>query len=191
MSNPQPITVLVADDHAIVREGIVRLVDGDSRFTVVAEACNGQEAVALAESTKPDVCIVDLAMPILNGTEASRQILQQRPDVHIIILTAYADDAYFESLQAIGVVGFLAKHSSLDLLAKAILTVMRGGTWFSNPNGRHRHESNPPMIENSGLVWDSAAPLAAKQAEAKAREIAGTALNLRRRRANGRLGAST
>jgi len=140
MSGSPPITILLAEDHNMVRQGLSRLLSAYPNFRVVAEAKNGREAVAKAQAVHPDVCIIDLAMPVLNGTEASRQIIKLLPDTHVIILTAYADDDYFERLRAIGVVGFLAKQTSLDYLARAITTVMQGSTWFSDSTGRHRRK---------------------------------------------------
>jgi DNA-binding NarL/FixJ family response regulator len=88
------ITVLIAEDHAIVREGLRRILELEGEFQVVGEAQNGRQAVELAVSLLPDVILMDIAMPTLNGLEATRQILRIDPSRRILILSAHSDDAY-------------------------------------------------------------------------------------------------
>ena len=125
-----PIQILLADDHQIVKDGIKSILEKEG-YRVVAEAANGQEAVRLALKTRPDVAILDITMPVLNGLDAAREILQQLPATKAILLTMHADKAYvLEGLRA-GVKGFVTKiHAAGDLVI-AIREVMRGSTHLS------------------------------------------------------------
>jgi len=131
MTPEKPITVLLAEDHAIVRQGLSALLNTDGHFKMVGEACTGREAVELAKSLRPDVILMDIAMPVLNGLEATRQILTANPAAKIVILSAHSDDEYIERTSAAGVAGFLEKQSSADVLTKAIREVAAGRTFFS------------------------------------------------------------
>jgi len=165
MTTTSPISVLLADDHAIVRQGLFRLITADPRFKIVAAAKNGREAVALALETRPDVCVVDLSMPLLNGTEATRQILAALPKTKVIILTAYDDDAYFERLRASGAVGFLAKHASIELLTQAMLQVVQGSTWFTDSTGKPRRQRVTAPLDRNGMARASGLLLTSRETE--------------------------
>ncbi len=125
------ITVVLADDHTIVREGIRALLNSEPGISIVAEAENGREAVTLALALRPDVVVMDIAMPILNGMEATRQILAAAPATRVIILSAHSDDAYLEHVMELGAAGYLLKQSSSGLLAEAIRQVHQGKPCFS------------------------------------------------------------
>jgi DNA-binding NarL/FixJ family response regulator len=131
MTPPKLITVLLAEDHAVVRQGLSALLNMDGHFQIVGEAKTGREAVTLAKSLRPDVILMDIAMPVLNGLEATRQILAAEPATKIIILSAHSDDGYIQRMNAVGVVGFLEKQTSAELLTKAIREVAAGKTYFS------------------------------------------------------------
>jgi DNA-binding NarL/FixJ family response regulator len=131
MTTPKPIAVLLAEDHAIVRQGLCVLLNVDGHFRIVGEAKNGREAVDMARVLKPDVILMDIAMPVLNGLEATRQILRANPAAKVVILSAHSDDEYIERMRAAGVAGFLEKQSSAEILTKAIREVARGKTYFS------------------------------------------------------------
>jgi NarL family two-component system response regulator LiaR len=121
-----PISVLICEDHAIVRKGIRALLMTEPSLKVVGEAGNGAEAVSQAASLKPDVILMDLVMPDVDGIEATRQITAQRPDVHILVLTSFAaDDKVFPAIKA-GALGYLLKDSSPDELIQAIHHVANG-----------------------------------------------------------------
>ena len=92
MNTPHPITVLLAEDHAIVRQGLSALLNADGGFKLVGEARNGREAVELAARLRPGVILMDIAMPVLNGLEATRQILAANPAARVIVLSAHSDD---------------------------------------------------------------------------------------------------
>lgn len=131
MKSPGPITLLLADDHAIVRQGIGSLLKSDVRFNLVAEARNGRQAVALVQTLQPDVILMDIAMPGLNGLEATRQILAANPAAKIIILSAHSEDIYLERLREAGAVGFLEKQTSAEILKEAICAVAAGKSAYS------------------------------------------------------------
>jgi DNA-binding NarL/FixJ family response regulator len=131
------IKTLLADDHTIVREGLRLLLFADSTIQVVGEARNGREAVELAASLRPDVVVMDVAMPLLNGLEATRQILAAHPATKVIILSAHSDDAYIDRVIAVGAAGFLIKQTSAQILAKAIHEVMAGNTFYSPKVSQH------------------------------------------------------
>ena len=126
------VTVLLADDHTIVREGIRKLLELDPGVEVVGEAKEGREAVALAKKLRPDVVLMDIAMPRLNGLEATRQLLKEFPTAKVLILSAHNDDAYIENATKCGAVGFLLKQTSAQDLCRAIREVQTGKTFFGS-----------------------------------------------------------
>ncbi|MBI3852240.1 MAG: response regulator transcription factor [Verrucomicrobia bacterium] len=141
------ITVLLAEDHAIVREGFRSLLKHERDIEVVGEAETGRQAVALVKTLRPAVVVMDIAMPLLNGLEATRQIRKDFPDTKVLILSAHSDDAYVEQVTELGAVGFLLKQTSSDNLATAIREVQKGNTFFSPAiakrlNGRDRKSLN-------------------------------------------------
>jgi len=125
-----PITVLLAEDHLVVREGIGALLKSESDIEVVGEARDGRQAVQLARALLPDVVVMDIAMPLLNGLEATRQILKAVPATRVLILSAHDDDEYVEQTAALGAAGYLIKNTSAHLLARAIREVHAGKTAF-------------------------------------------------------------
>ena len=125
------ITVLLAEDHLIVREGIRSLLKHERDIEIVGEAETGRQAVQLTRKLRPAVVVMDIAMPLLNGCEATRQIRKAVPDSKVLILSAHSDYAYIEELTEIGAAGFLLKQTSSHILAKAIREVHKGNTFFS------------------------------------------------------------
>jgi DNA-binding NarL/FixJ family response regulator len=146
------ITVLLADDHSIVRQGLCALLVADGGFKMAGEARNGREAVEMAKALRPDVILMDIAMPMLNGLEATRQILAANPAAKVVILSAHSDDAYIESMNEVGVAGFLEKQTSAEILTKAIREVAKGNTFFS-PSINHdcAMTKASPAIEMASL----------------------------------------
>ncbi|MFZ2655767.1 MAG: response regulator transcription factor [Victivallales bacterium] len=126
------INVLLADDHAILRKGIRVLLDAEKDIKVVGEAENGRQALELSKLLSPEVVIMDISMPILNGTEATRQILDNMPDTKVIILSAHGSDENIEQVVAAGASGYLMKITSVENIAKAIREVCRGNTFFES-----------------------------------------------------------
>ena len=131
MNSAKPISILLADDHAMVREGLRALLTAAGNFQIVGEASNGREAVDLVRTLRPAVVLLDIAMPLLNGLEATRQILATNPAVRVIILSGLSDDDHIESLGAAGAAGFIEKHSSASVVSQAIRDVAAGKTFFS------------------------------------------------------------
>lgn len=125
------IRIVLADDHAVVRGGLRALLQQQEDFQVVGEASDGREAVTLANSLHPDVIVMDLSMPILNGTEASRQITGQHPEIAIIVLTMHSDEAYVLRALKAGARGYLLKESAEADLIAAIRAVQNGKAFFS------------------------------------------------------------
>jgi len=125
------ITVILADDHLIVREGLKVLLGFEPDLEIVAEAGDGHEAVNLALKHRPDVVVMDAAMPVLNGLEATRLILLRCPGTKVIILSAHNDDAYVKQAVACGASGYLLKQIAANLLPRAIRQVHRGTPCFS------------------------------------------------------------
>ena len=124
------ITVLLAEDHTVVREGLRKLLELEDDFEVVGEAEDGRQAVAMVKKLCPAVVVMDIAMPVLNGLEATRQILKVVPSTRILILTAHNDDAYVKSATESGAVGFLLKQVSARVLSEGIREVNKGHTFF-------------------------------------------------------------
>ena len=116
-----------------MREGIRKLLELDGDVEVVGEAKEGREAVALAKKLRPDVVLMDIAMPRLNGLEATRQVLRELPTAKVLILSAHNDDAYIESATKCGAVGFLLKQTSAQDLCRRHPTKSEGGRPFSAP----------------------------------------------------------
>jgi len=120
------IKILIADDHAVVREGTRQILEKEADLEVVAEAGDGEEAVRLAGSVKPDVAIIDIAMPKLDGIEATKQIKALYPTMAVLILTAYDDDQFVFSLLEAGAAGYLLKSVRGSELVDAVRAVYNG-----------------------------------------------------------------
>ena len=125
------ITVLLAEDHMIVREGLRALLGAEGDIEVVGEARTGRQAVQLTKKLRPAVVVMDIAMPQLNGLEATQRILKAVPATRVLILSAHGDDGYLRQVVALGAAGYLIKQTSADLLARAIREVQKGNTFFS------------------------------------------------------------
>jgi len=125
------ITVLLADDHMIVREGIRALLEAEDDIEVVGEAQTGRQAVQLTKRLRPDVVVMDIGMPLLNGLEATRQILKAVRATRVLILSAHGDDEYIRQAVILGAAGYLIKETSANLLSKAIREVEKGNAFFS------------------------------------------------------------
>ncbi len=130
MSPLKKITVLLADDHAVIRRSLRELLE-EGQIKVVGQARNGREAVTMARTLRPDVILMDIAMPVLNGLQATRQILAANPAAKVLILSAHSDDAYIERMTTVGAVGFLEKQTAAEFLTEAIREVVKGRRFFS------------------------------------------------------------
>jgi DNA-binding NarL/FixJ family response regulator len=127
----QKIRVLLVDDHIVVRQGLRALLDAEEDIEIVGEADNGRQAVQLARRLFPDVAVMDIAMPVLNGLEATRQIVKGNPSTKVIILSSYSDDDYIQQLTEAGAAGYLIKQTAANELIKAIREAQKGNAYFS------------------------------------------------------------
>jgi two-component system response regulator NreC len=126
-------TIVLADDHRIVRQGLRALLEAEADFSLVGETGDGLEAVRLAERLRPDVVVLDLMMPGINGLEATRQIRNCCPKTHVVILSMHADEAYVLEALKNGASGYVLKDSSADDLARAVRGVVAGRRYLSAP----------------------------------------------------------
>lgn len=124
-------TVLLVDDHNIVRQGLKALLMAENDITILAEAQSGREAVQLASKLRPEVVIMDLAMPLLNGAEATRQILKVVPNTRVVVLSSYGDDEHIQQAISAGAAAYLLKQTAASDLIKAVNEVKRGNAFFS------------------------------------------------------------
>ncbi len=125
-----PFRILLADDHQIVRQGFKALLEREG-LPVVAEATNGREAVELAQALNPDVAVLDLSMPVLNGLEAAREILQACPRTRVVLLTMHTEEHQIAAALRIGIRGYLVKTQAAEDLVQAIRDVARGEIYLS------------------------------------------------------------
>ena len=120
-----PLRILLADDHLIVRQGLKTLLEQE-QCTVVAEAGDGREAIQLAQKLHPDIAVLDLAMPLLNGLDAAREIVKVSPETRTILLTMHTEDPYVVEALRAGVKGYLLKTQASSDLMQAVREVSRG-----------------------------------------------------------------
>jgi len=125
------ITVLLVDDHNIVRDGLKALLLAEGDISIIAEAQTGREAVLLTERHRPNVVVMDLAMPRLNGCEATRQVLKVVPSTKIVVLSTYSDDEHLHQAISAGAAAYLLKQTAGGDLVKAIREVAKGNAYFS------------------------------------------------------------
>ncbi len=125
------IRVMLADDHTVFRDGLRHLIEKEAAMEVVGEAENGRKAVRLAEELSPDIIIMDITMPDLNGIEAARQLLSLKPDVKVIALSMHSDRRFVLGMLEAGAVGYLLKDCAFGELAAAIRQVATGHTYLS------------------------------------------------------------
>jgi DNA-binding NarL/FixJ family response regulator len=165
MTSPVTITVLLAEDHAIVRQGLCALLNADGDFRIVGEACNGREAVEMAHTLKPAVILMDIAMPVLNGLEATRQILTADASARVVILSAHSDQAYIDRMRTAGVAGFLEKQTSAEVLTHAIREVVKGRTFFSPSIAKRLVAGANAPRDRDGILKVDASRLTPRESE--------------------------
>ena len=144
------ITILLAEDHTIVREGFRKMLELENDLQVVGEAQDGREAVALVKKLRPAVVLMDIAMPLLNGLEATRQVLKAVPATKVLILSAHSDDAYVKNATESGAVGFLLKQTSSHDVCRAIREVQKGKTFFCPAVARRLHQLEGKSPDRAG-----------------------------------------
>ncbi len=158
------IGVLLVDDHTVVRQGLRALLQAEEDIEVIGEAENGRQAVMAARKTPPDVVVMDVAMPLLNGLEATRQILKLVPTAKVLVLTSYGDDECVEQLMQAGASGYLIKQTAANDLLKAIREVQRGNAFFS-PSIAKRLRDQCRQAFSSGQPSKKAGELTSREAE--------------------------
>jgi len=136
------ITVLLADDNELVRQAFRNILENEADLEVVGEAQNGLQAVAQAKKLHPDVVLMDVRMPRLNGLEATGQILQADPAAKVLMLSAHSDEAYVTAAVNAGAMGYLIKQHSADILGQAIREVHQGKAYFSASIPKRLHKKN-------------------------------------------------
>lgn len=161
----KPITVLLAEDHMVVREGLRTLLQAEGDIEVVGEAASGRQAVELTRRLRPAVVVMDLAMPLLNGLEATRQILKAVPSTRVLILSAHADEAYVEQVTALGVAGYLLKQTSADILVRAVREVAAGRVFFSPTIAKRLQSCHGKSHDQTALFKRKSAGLSSREVE--------------------------
>ena len=146
------LRILLADDHTLVRQGLRKVLEERPEWEVVAEAGDGREAVRLAEQFKPDICILDVAMPLLNGIEATRQIARRVPTARILVLSMYSDEAYVAQILQAGAAGYILKDSADVDLIQAVNEVARGKSFFSPPIARVMLDDYVRQLADKGIA---------------------------------------
>ena len=136
------ITVLLAEDHTIVREGFRKMLELEADLEVVGEAPDGRRAVALAKKLRPALVLMDVTMPLLNGLQATCQILKAVPASKVLILSAHSDEAYIVAAVNSGAMGYLIKQTSAGNVCTAIREVHKGNTFFSPSIPKRLHHRN-------------------------------------------------
>jgi DNA-binding NarL/FixJ family response regulator len=161
----KPITVLLAEDHTIVREGFRKMLELEADLEVVGEAQDGRQAVALVKKLRPDVVLMDIAMPLLNGLEATRQLLKAVPATKVLMLSAHSDDAYVKDATESGARGFLLKQTSAHDVCRAIREVHKGKTFFSPSISKRLDRLNPQSPDRTGRLHKKVARLTSREME--------------------------
>ena len=159
------ISVLLAEDHMIVREGFRKMLELENDFEIVGEAQDGRKAVALAKKLHPDVVLMDIAMPLLTGLEATRQIIKDFPAAKVLMLSAHSDDAYVKNATDSGAMGFLLKQTSAHDVCRAIREVQMGKTFFSPSISKRLDHQNKKSPDRNGLIKKKISELTSREME--------------------------
>jgi len=146
----KPITVLLAEDHTVVREGLRALLAAESDIEVVGEAESGRKAIQLAKDLRPAVLVIDIAMPLLNGLEAARQVIKAVPTTRVLFLSAHNDDEYVEQAIKLGAAGYLIKQTSALTLAKSIRQVVKSASFVGPYVSRRLRERQEAVPRGAG-----------------------------------------
>lgn len=147
------ITVVLADDHNIVREGLRLLLEASGEIKVVGEAENGRQAVQKAKELQPDVIVLDLAMPLLNGMEATRQIVKESPGVKVLVLSSYSDEQRVQQVLNDGATGYLIKQTAANELLTAVREAKKGNRFLSpSISKRLAEQLRQNFVQSGGVV---------------------------------------
>jgi DNA-binding NarL/FixJ family response regulator len=159
------ITVLLADDHMVVREGFRKMLEVEKYLEVVGEAQDGRAAVAMVKKLRPAVVLMDIMMPLLNGLEATRQVLNAFPATKVLMLSAHSDDVYVKNAIESGAMGFLLKQTSAHDVCRAIREVHKGKTFFSPSISKRLDCLNPQSFDCVGIIKKKVVQLTSREME--------------------------
>lgn len=165
MAHSSAVTILLADDHTIVRQGLAKLLEGEARFQIVGEAKDGRDAVNKVAELKPDIVIMDIAMPLLNGVEATRQIKKSNPQTRVIILSMHSHERFISELFTLGISGYLIKDSTGMDIVRAIEAAMKGDTYLSPSISRQVIENLVSLKKNKSPREDLFSNLSNRERE--------------------------
>ena len=157
------ITVLMAEDNAFLRGSLCALLDAEGHIKVIGQARNGREAVVMANNLQPDVILMDISMPVLNGLQATRQILTANPQAKVVILSIHSDDEYIECMTMVGAVGYLEKQSVTEILPTAIHEVFKGHRFYSAAIAKRMASRKNWSRNFDGLLKPNGAHLTARE----------------------------
>lgn len=159
------ITVILAEDHTLVRQGLRLLIEAGGDIEIVGEAKTGREAVKMNSDLRPEIVVMDIAMPLLNGLHATRQILKEYPATKVLILSAHSDPEYVEQVVKAGALGYLIKQSSGEVVAKAIRELHNGKTFFTHAIAKSLKDGYQKSADGIGLKRKSSAELTSREEE--------------------------
>src|SRR6266496_624852 len=181
----EKLRVLLVDDHTVVRQGLRVLLEAEPDMRIVGEAETGRQAIQLTKKHLPDVVVMDIAMPMLNGLEATRQIIKEAPHTKVLVLSSYSDDEYVQQLTEAGAAGYLLKQTAATDLLKAIREVRRGNSFFSPAISKqimeHYRETllkGVPVRKSTDLLTTREAEVLQLIAEGKANKQIAAELNI-------------
>ena len=146
------ITVLLAEDHAKFRKSLKLLIELSGDIEVIGEAKNGSEAVKLSDKLRPDIIVMDIAMPLLNGLQATRHIMKMNPSARVLILSSHADPEYLQQAMAFGASGYMVKQSSAPVLVDAIREVLKGKAYFSASISKRLRDESQKVFDKAQLL---------------------------------------
>ena len=146
------LRIVLGDDHTLVRQGIRKILEEQREWQVVAQASNGREAVSQILEHEPDVAILDIGMPLLNGIEATAQVMRRLPNLHVLILSMHADEAYITRALQAGAQGYLLKDSADTDLIRAVTAVATGKSFFSPGVARVMLDDYVRHLADKGIV---------------------------------------
>lgn len=157
------LRIVLADDHTVVRAGLKALIDAQVDMTVVGEASDGLEVLALVESCRPDIVVMDLSMPNLNGVEATQQLRERHPQIPVLVLSVHEDSTYLRRVLAVGATGYVLKQAAAESLITAIRQVANGAVYLDpalgdllmqtlSSNGKDRAAGEPSALSDRESV---------------------------------------
>jgi len=159
------ITVLLVEDHTLVRQGLRLLIEADGDIEIVGEAKTGREAVQMNGELHPEIIVMDIAMPLLNGLQATRQILKTSPTTKVLILSAHSDPEYIEQVVKAGALGYLIKHTSGEIVTKALRELHNGKTFFTHTIAKRLKTDYQKSSDGVGLEKKDSMELTPRESE--------------------------